>query len=682
MILADRRGTVTSWSDAAADLMDLPADAAVGRSLNLLLEEEEGRDILPSLADLCDDAMLPAPVMHVRARAGGASPSGSQRPFRLTFVRATDERVALILGERRRSHGARVNRFGLLEEVAHQVSEGVLLASAEIEGRGPQVLYANDAACALLGRVGEDLRGRQLLDVLDPGGRDGLRTPVYEALREGAEHVTEQVVVEHPDGRRALVEWRLRAVRTSEGEITHYVSVQRDVTDDDLRGGSLRGALVDPLTGLPNRERFLERLARSVGWAERGEHYAFTVLGFEIVALDEAERRWGVAVANLLVEALAWRVRRCLRPNDLVARIGHARLGVLLEHYAEEWDLEDLLGRIRREISMPYVIGGHRIQQAATGGALPVLRRGHLPGDAEAVLGDLERGLSASAAHEAPAGFLRLRVGEGVPREVSGPVGLELRRAVAADELRLRYQPILRLEDGGVEGLEALLVWDHPTRGLLPARAFFHHAEATGVVPLLGRWVTREACAHLGRWREQWPGLAIPPVHLNVSTAEFWDPDPLGRLLEIFELAGSDPRDFRLEVSEGTLSRNPAAASLVVERMVAAGFEVWLEGFGGERLSLRDLLWMPFRHFKLDNGLLWEESRSGGRQPSPYLLALARLAQELGRTVVASSVETLAERKRLRPDSCALGQGSFFARPVEAADVPALLGASVELTRP
>lgn len=673
VILADRRGTVMSWSDAAAELMDLPAGSAVGHPLDALLASDEEPGILGSLEGMCDDVLRPAPVLLVRRRNAPGGVGDGVAPLRLTFVRATEERVALLLGEHGPAERSRVNRYGLLEDVGHQVSEGVVLANTQLDGVGPRVLYANDAARCLLGRIEGDVRGEPLFELLDPARRDGLRSRIRDVLRKGGDHLTEQVVVERPRGRHAMVEWSLRAVQAGDGQVTHYVSVQRDITDDVLRGGGSRGADVDPLTGLPNRERFLGRLARSVEWAKLGERYAFTVLGFEMMEFEAMERHWGVAVSNLLVEALAWRIRRCLRPNDQVARITHERLGVLLEHSDDDWDVRDLLNRIRREISLPYVIGGHRISQGVRGGALPILRRADLPGDAESVMGLLEQALSAPTPAEAPPGFTPIGTGQGGRGATSGVVGLELRRSLAKNELRIRYQPIVALESGTIQGMEALLLWQHPTRGLLPARSFLHHAEGTGLMEQVGRWAVAEACAHLRSWREQRSGAPQPPIHLNISPAEFWDRDPVGRLIAVLENAGLEPGDFRLEVSEGTLSRNPAAASLVIERLVEVGFEPWMEGFGGGRLGMRDILRMPFRYFKLDPALLWEESGSGGRVPSPFMLALARLAQELGRKVVAGNVETMDERRQLRPESCTLAQGTLYANPIAAGAVPSFL---------
>ena len=668
VVLLDRRGKVASWSEAAADLVGIPRSQALGVPFGDLLRTEDGRDFSAYVAEMSRDVVQPAPV--VRVRGNRASPTES---LRLTFVRATEDRVALILGGQPANGDAKTSRFGLLEELGLQVREGVVLSSPDLDEPGPLILYANEAARSLMGWAGGDGRGESLLSFLDPEPREGLRQRVRDALRRDEDGVTEQVLVSDGAGQHRLVEWSIRAVRAAAGRTTHYVSVQREAPADALRGAAFRGVDVDPLTGLPNRARFLARLGRSLEWVRRGEHYAFTLLGFDIGELELTERRWGVAVANLIVEALAWRIRRSLRPLDLVARIAHDRLGVLVEHNMEDQHLMDVMGRIRREIAEPYVIGGQRIVQPITVAMLPFVPDPEITPDAEEILRTFEHALTSASGEEAPEGLLKARVGAGTGGTVSGTVGLELRRALNKGELRLRYQPIVRLEDDSIQGLEAFVLWEHPTRGLLPARAFLHHAEGTGLMPSIGRWVAAEACRHLHGWRMQRLGEPFPAIHLNLSSSEFWDPEPVKRILDVIRQEGASPGDFRLEVSEGTLSRNPAAASLVLESFIEAGFQVWLEGFGGGRLSMRDLLWLPFRNFKLDAGLLWEESPTGGRSPASLMLGLARLAQELRRTVVAANVETDEERELLPGDCCTLGQGSFYARPVDPDAVPMVL---------
>ncbi len=559
---------------------------------------------------------------------------------------------------------------GLVEALAARVAEGVAVVTPETEGQGPIILFVNEAFTRMFGGTTESVVGKPLVATIDPAYGSGLLAKLRTAGAMPSREM-EQSLVETSRGRTLLVEWNLAPVTGVDGRVACYVSIQRDITEAALRPTSSRSRDLDPLTGLPSQVRFLSDLGRSVERAARGGARGFTVVGLDLRGLEGIQRRWGTLVANVVVEAAAWRIRRAMRPGDLVARLGSTRIGILLEHLRDASDVEGLRRRIERAIEDPYVVGGQRLEARATGGILPLL--GEDPRTAEAILEILKQRLTTQRLRTDRPRLLDLF--SLAPEEERDLGAAALSRAIDGHELTILYQPVIALDSGRIVGLEALLRWKHPSRGLLEPASFLPHARRAGMMVALDRWVLETACRDHRAWRESLRPVTVPPVHVNVSDDEFRDPGFVSHVSAALPVVGhTHPAGLRLEVSEATLAGSVAHAGRILASLKRLRVDVWVQEFGQGGLPAADVVRLPFDHVKLDPALTWRsENGNGIRAMTPLFAALLRLARDLGREPVAGNVQTARERDLLRAAECRLGQGFALSRPIPRESVPGLI---------
>lgn len=561
----------------------------------------------------------------------------------------------------------------VMAALAGQLREGIAIATPDLEGPGPLIVLANAALANILGRTPESMVGEPLVSTLDPLRAERL----LERLRaepDDRSTRSEESIVRTGGAQARLVAWDIAPVTSDDGQVLCWVSTQRDVTDAALRRERSGSGEVDPLTGLPGRASFLAHLGRTSERVDRGEgRREFAVIGLELSGLGDIERDWGPVIANVVIAAAAWRVRRCLRPTDVVARLAPGRLGVLVQRLDGSAGIGRLRDRVRAALTAPYVVGGRRMEIRLEGGILPVMGDGAAIRTPGGMLDELEQCLAKGRA-KGTSGTLEIFSWD---EDEPGTGRADLLRALERDELALYYQPVIAVEHGRAVGLEALLRWRHPHRGLLPAQSFLPGAREAGLIVDVGRWVLRAVCRQLARWRETYGTDLVPAVHVNLSADEFWDSGIVAHVRDALTESGvrARPPGLRLEVREAILMRDPRLAGEILSELRQLGVEVWLEGFGGDGLSPLELVKLPFDHLKLDPAAVWKpRNGDAARRTTPLFAALLHLTHDLGWVPIAPDVETRAERDLIRAASCELGQGYAFSGPLAADAVPALFG--------
>jgi diguanylate cyclase (GGDEF)-like protein len=417
----------------------------------------------------------------------------------------------------------------------------------------------------------------------------------------------------------------------------------------------------DPLTGLANREMFTQRLAEAIATGRSGPALLLVDLdGFK--AVNDTR---GHTVGDAVLIAVARRLADCVRSEDLVARLGGDEFGVLLPDMDDQATVLSVASRMLREVSRPLrlddgqvtvnvsigiaVGDGHAVPNLLLRDADLALNRAKVEGRNRCWLADAA--LSYGAVD-------RMRLEE------------DLRHAVGRHELEVYYQPIVAMSDCRLLGLEALVRWQHPERGLLQPGAFVPIAESSGLLPALDRWVLADACRMLARWRRVVPELY---VSVNACAGQFADPSFPARVAESLRLAGLPPRALTIELTESALVADVGTAGRILQEISELGVRLALDDFGTGYSSLAYLRSMPIDVIKIDRSFVRE---LGGHAADDVVIrAVVGLAEALNLTVVAEGVETefqLAELRRLR---CARGQGYLFGKPMPAEQVAALLPA-------
>ena len=417
----------------------------------------------------------------------------------------------------------------------------------------------------------------------------------------------------------------------------------------------------DALTGLPNRVLFTERVDQAM---RAGGDQA-------VLFIDLDDFKWvndslGHAAGDELLMVVARRLQASVREGDLAARLGGDEFGVLVREGGVEIG-RMVAARIIAALGQPLHAAGMQLMVQASVGIAAVSEwrdTAELLRNADVAMYDAkERGKGQFRVFE-PSMQDRVRDRIGVEAE--------LRLALERDELVLAYQPLVRLSDEEVVGVEALVRWRHPTRGLLPPAFFLPVAEESGLILPLGRWVLREAC----RQACDWVGRGGRPfkVSVNLSARQLHHPDLVDEVVGALEDAGLDPGALVVEITESMILRDHQAVAAKLQVLRGLGVGVALDDFGTGYSSLSHLQRLPVDQIKIDRSFV------GGQDH--VVEAVLQLGRTLRLQTVAEGVETRQQAERLRSLGCELAQGYHFGRPLEPAAVSALLGAAVPARSP
>ncbi len=484
-----------------------------------------------------------------------------------------------------------------------------------------------------------------------PADRERLQERLA-AHREGlTPHFEDEHRLVHRDGSHRWVLARGLAVRNASGEAYRMAGSLSDIT--------ARTAL-DPLTELPNRLLFQDRLDRALGRLRRRDIDHLAVLAIGIDRLAVVDESLGPETADELLVACAKRLEKCLRPGDTLARdVGDTFLA-LLEDVRSPENTARVAERILADLRQPFAVAAdHAILLTANLG-LAVSATGeeeaaHLLHDADAALGQAQsrgRGTYQLFDREMRQDALqRLRL------------EADLLHALERHELVLRYQPIVRLRDGEVFLFEALLRWHHPERGLIAPGEFLPVAADCGALDAISAWTLDESCRQLAAWAAADPPFGLP-ISLNLTAAQLSDPALAGKIREALARHGVPASHLCIEITETALARDPRVARAVIVELRELGVRIAIDDFGVGYSSLSHLHQFPVDVLKIDRTFVSDLTRKG--QPVELIRSIVDLGRRLGLSVVAEGVETATQRRRLLAIGCPDAQGFFYAPALPA----------------
>jgi diguanylate cyclase (GGDEF)-like protein/PAS domain S-box-containing protein len=427
-------------------------------------------------------------------------------------------------------------------------------------------------------------------------------------------------------------------------------------------------ALHDPLTSLPNRMLFLDRLAHAMARLDRTAK-PLALLFVDVDDFKEVNDLLGHDAGDELLVTLAQRVRSVLRPGDTVARLGGDEFTVLCEGVSGEAEAVMIAERIAEAMHAPFELKDVQRHVTVSIGIA-------LTGDDELVPDALIRDADVAMYRAKQEGGGRhVMFDEPLRVQVRGRRNREraLKRAIDLGQLRLLYQPGVSLRGASIEGVEALVRWQHPERGLVTPEEIIPIAEETGLIVPLGQWVLEHACAQAARWREALPTHRPVPLWVNLSSRQLLDGSLPRQVEQVLSRTGLDPASLCLEVTETVLLDDIDAAIRELHALRALGVCLAIDDFGTGYSALGYLRSFPIVNLKLDRSFV------GGLGQDPQATAIVRgvvsLAHSLGLTVVAEGIETETQLEHLRQVECDWGQGFLFARPQTADDLQQMLAA-------
>lgn len=536
------------------------------------------------------------------------------------------------------------------------------------------ITFVNQAAAALLRSDAAGLSGTPIWAITRGAGQSlagghPAEEPIQATLTDGVVQQSEDAVFWTHGGAALPVAYTCTPVREG-GHRTGAVLTFRDITERKRYEEQLTyQALYDPLTDLPNRRLFLDRLAHALTRAtRRGETIA--VLFMDLDRFKVINDSLGHSAGDALLVSIARRLAKQLRPSDTVARLGGDEFALLVEGISGPADALRVADDVLETIRQPIAIDGNELVMAASIG-ITLSTPDQASTDPDHLLRDgdiaMYQAKTAGGGHAVLFDAIM-----NAPARERLEMESDLRRAVERDELRLHYQPEVDLATGNLVGVEALVRWQHPRRGLLGPNDFIPLAEETGQIDAVGHWVLTEASRQLREWRDTLPGCPPLVMSVNLSIRQCRQPDLVDQVARILREQRVDPSWVRLEITESLMMEDVESTIDMLHALRALGLRLAIDDFGMGYSSLSYLHRLPAETLKIDRSFVSALGRGG--EAAPIIRAVTALARALDMDVTAEGIESQEQLAHVRGMACDRGQGYYFARPLQPGDIAALIG--------
>jgi diguanylate cyclase (GGDEF)-like protein/PAS domain S-box-containing protein len=630
-----------------------------------------------------DDPQLPDAVLELRTVGAqvtsvsndtvGQMTADSERAMQrlvasVIVLGALGAAVAIAMGlSLRRTERKRLARFRSLVDNASDLIT-VVEPSATIR-------YQSPSLGRLVGLEPDRVIGNSYLDLIHPDDRSHLAAVLLEVSRSPDAVATAEYRIQHVDGSSRFLE-SIISSRMSDPSVRGLVLNSRDVSDrKTLEEELAHQAFHDSLTGLSNRAVFRDRVEHGLAVAAR-HGQSITVLLLDLDGFKTINDSLGHDAGDELLIGVAGRLLASSRSSDTVARLGGDEFGIVLEDAGDPGRAMSAADRFLAGLAPPFEVRGRQVfMRASVGIAIS---------DGVNDTDDLIRNADTAMYAAKAGGKGRSELFEPDMHEramAQFEVQADLERAITRREFVVHYQPIVALDSGDVLGVEALVRWEHPTRGMLAPIEFIRVAEETGLIVPIGRWVLEEACRQTATWRATCPPAAAMWVSVNLSTRQLLEPDLVEHVREALSSSGLEPPALTLELTEGSLMQDVAETIATLRDLKELGVRLAIDDFGTGSSSLGYLRHFPIDLLKIDKSFVDELAETGVEGPA-LVYAIIDMARTLELDTVAEGIEYDEQLAELRMAGCHSGQGYLFARPLAARAIEDLLRRPADTLRP
>jgi diguanylate cyclase (GGDEF)-like protein/PAS domain S-box-containing protein len=564
----------------------------------------------------------------------------------------------------------------LEKEVADATLDSIEEAVLRTDIRG-NVRYLNRMAETMTGWLRNEALGRPVADVLriiDGINRAAVGNAVEIVMQEdktaGVKTNRINCILVRRDGCEFGIENKVTPIHGQNGEVTGALVAFHDVSAARARSLEMsRLAQHDSLTGLPNRVLFHDRITQAISLAVRQG----TELAVLFVDLDQFKRindSLGHRVGDNLLQSVAHRLVACVRRSDTVCRLGGDEFVILLSQVEHAEDAAFSARKILRALAAPHSIDSKILDIQVSIGVSTYPSDGP---DAETLMVRADTAMYEAKQHgRNNFKFFRHEMDARVAERqlLEG----DLRSALGRNEFLLHYQPKINLQTGQITGMEALIRWLHPQRGMIYPGQFVPLAEECGLIFSIGRWVLLEACKQARAWSDS--GLGVVPVAVNVSATEFWTKDFLSGVRAALIATGLEPANLELELTESVLMDDAEIAVGTLSKLKAMGVQLAIDDFGTGYSSFTYLRRFPVDALKLDQSFVREITENPG--DATIVSAMINIGKSLNQRVIAEGIETRGQFKFLHCHGCGEGQGYYFSHPVVAEQAGKMLESGIQ----
>jgi diguanylate cyclase (GGDEF)-like protein len=507
------------------------------------------------------------------------------------------------------------------------------------------------------------------LEFVHQSDRDRIRMALDGVLDQRRGRIMQALRLRAEDGHYLWFSLRARPVVGTDGEVLRVVGTMNDITELKVAEERLlQDAVHDNLTGLPNRELFLDRLDAAMAFAKADEKMKPTLIIVDLDRFKQLNTSVGTAVGDSILLTVSRRLTRLLKPQDTLARVSGDQFAIILLSEREADRITAFADTIRRSVRAPIGFGERQIFLTASIGLALVDGQSK---ERDEVLKNAELAMHAAK----QAGNDRIEVFKPSMRnEKIDRITLEsdLRRALEREEIMIMYQPIVRLEDRAIAGFEALLRWNHARLGRLGPAEFIPMAEDTGLIIDLGRFVLERSARQLAIWQRALPNLTPLFVSVNVSSRQLLRHDLIQDVKGVLSRHSVVAGTLKLELTESLVMENPELAAQMLTKIRELGAGLSLDDFGTGYSSLAYLQRFPFDTIKIDQQFV--KGSGTGKSVRPVILrAIIQLAHDLGMSVVAEGAESDSDAVELYQLGCEYAQGYAFGEPVTADEARKLI---------
>ena len=532
------------------------------------------------------------------------------------------------------------------------------------------IRYQTASGGRLVGVATDDLLGSNYLDLAAPEDRDHLGAMLSDLATSPGKTATAQYRLHQRDGAVKFVE-SIATNLIADPAIKGLVLNTRDVTErKTLEDELAHQAFHDSLTGLSNRAVFRQMVEHALTRSARnGDRLAVLILdldGFKTVNDSQ-----GHDVGDQLLVHVGQRLKACARASDTVARLGGDEFAILLEDQVDDDRAKGTAGRLLAQLTAPFEVGG---KELFIGASVGIAYNADGAGQPDTLIRNADTAMYAAKA----SGKGRFEVFQPLMHRRAREqfeVQSDLQHAIARNEFTVHYQPIVDVPTQAILGMEALIRWEHPVRGLLPPIEFIGIAEEIGLIVPMGRWVMAEACRQTAEWRAHYPGASELYVSVNLSTRQLLEPDLVEQVRAVLAETGLDPAALTLEITEGSLMQGVVETAVKLKGLKELGVRLAVDDFGTGSSSLGYLRKFPIDVLKIDKSFVDEITTEGPDGPA-LVRAIIDLAKNLHLSTVAEGIELNEQLAELRAAGCGSGQGYLFARPLRSEAMASLLEVS------